>query len=853
MTDPFWTLTEHATLSAPGLSVLIYHNTYPEGKQGGVELIQHDVRTLTCGDLRLATMPGQWEPLPEVGEREVLDDGSVRVRCRFAGADLSYAVCVRPQGRALRVSVDLDAPLPAALAGKAGFNLEIYPGAYVGKSLQMGGVSHIQAVQRRFPQQNNGPRFERPVGGITGTPASTTGEAPSVVGAAVNQQLCPAPVASGAQLVAASEDPLRRFEIVSETGTMALYDGRQTAQNGWFVLRELVAEGTGKDAVVWLITPNAVDGWYRAPVIALSQVGYHPDQIKHAILELDGRTADLEQATLERITGSGPEVVLTETPAMWGPFLRYRYAIFDFTEMVEPGLYRVRYADQVTEPFEISPTVYRQEVWQPTLETFFPVQMCHVAVRDRYRVWHGACHLDDALQAPTDHVHFDGYRQYGVTDTPYEPGEHIPCLDRGGWHDAGDYDLAAGSQARTTHTLALVRELFDVDTDQTTVDQDSRLVVLHAPDGVPDIVEQVAHGAENLLGGYRATADDEAIGHSFHGIIAASLRQYVHLGDAATMTDNCVYVGARADTGDLACDPANGQGCLKGRLAGLNDDRWAFTNHDTALEYKVAAALAAACRVLGTHFPALASECRATAEEVWAREQAQDPVMQPGAYVPRDVAGQEVLATVELLLLTGEDLYRERLMALWPTIEAHPLSLGAAVSRALPVIADEAFAGKLRQRAAAALDDYMAAVAGNPFGVSFEPHIWGIGWQLLSQGVGLALLWRAFPDLVDRELVLRIVNYNLGCHFASNTSLVSGVGARSATVAYGVNRADWSYTPGGVISGPALIRPDFPELKEPWPHLWQQTEYVIGGAADYIFCILAADHMLTAGASGREA
>ena len=45
-------------------------------------------------------------------------------------------------------------------------------------------------------------------------------------------------------------------------------------------------------------------------------------------------------------------------------------------------------------------------------------------------------------------------------------------------------------------------------------------------------------------------------------------------------------------------------------------------------------------------------------------------------------------------------------------------------------------------------------------------------------------------------------------------------------------------------SGPNLIRPDFPELKQPFPFLWQQAEYVIGGAATYIFCVLAADRLL---------
>ncbi|MGE4587578.1 MAG: hypothetical protein AB7D05_09575 [Mangrovibacterium sp.] len=40
----------------------------------------------------------------------------------------------------------------------------------------------------------------------------------------------------------------------------------------------------------------------------------------------------------------------------------------------------------------------------------------------------------------------------------------------------------------------------------------------------------------------------------------------------------------------------------------------------------------------------------------------------------------------------------------------------------------------------------------------------------------------------------------MGCHPGKNTaSFASGVGARSATVAYGLNRADWSYILGGVI------------------------------------------------------
>ena len=45
-------------------------------------------------------------------------------------------------------------------------------------------------------------------------------------------------------------------------------------------------------------------------------------------------------------------------------------------------------------------------------------------------------------------------------------------------------------------------------------------------------------------------------------------------------------------------------------------------------------------------------------------------------------------------------------------------------------------------------------------------------------------------------------------------------------------------------SGTALSRPDFPELLEV-PFLWQQTEYVLGGgSSNYMFLVLAAQHLL---------
>ena len=120
-----------------------------------------------------------------------------------------------------------------------------------------------------------------------------------------------------------------------------------------------------------------------------------------------------------------------------------------------------------------------------------------------------------------------------------------------------------------------------------------------------------------------------------------------------------------------------------------------------------------------------------------------------------------------------------------------------------------------------------------PYGVPYRPQIWGAGWDIQSFAFRHYFLAKAYPKVFSMAPVWNALNFVLGCHPGSNSaSFASGVGATSATVAYGANRADWSYIPGGVVSGTALIRPDFPELLR-FPFLWQQTEYCLGGASSH--------------------
>src|SRR5512142_989566 len=60
-------INDQEYFETPGLNVLVYHNTFSEGHQGGVEIIQHGERVATNGELRLSPAPGQWQPVPQVG------------------------------------------------------------------------------------------------------------------------------------------------------------------------------------------------------------------------------------------------------------------------------------------------------------------------------------------------------------------------------------------------------------------------------------------------------------------------------------------------------------------------------------------------------------------------------------------------------------------------------------------------------------------------------------------------------------------------------------------------------------------------------------------------------------------
>jgi len=480
--------------------------------------------------------------------------------------------------------------------------------------------------------------------------------------------------------------------------------------------------------------------------------------------------------------------------------------------------------------------------------------------------------------APVVGEQFDNWNQAAAIDGKYRGGDRIPGMNVGGWYDAGDFDLEEPAQLSVIQSLALAYREFDLKYDELTVDEVAREVEMHRPDGVPDTVEQVKHGALLIL------AQFHNIGHSIRGTHEPDLRQYTHLGDGASKTDGRIY------------DPKLRPNEVKGDYSGRPDDRWIFTTTNAVLQWNAIAALAAAADALRGWDDALAKDCLETAVKAWNGEKAH-PTPQPAARgwdqeAPEDAAASGVLAAsqgavsgahrdngperpasstasgtalqtappssfgrgdaalvqdwtaaLELTIATsGAEPYKSRLQELFRQMIT-PQQMGNRgwmAVRALPYLAANA-KDEMREAVKIYLASLDKQLDSTPFGVPPSLGTWGGSGAVVDMAIRMYFLHKAFPDLVGPEYTLRAVNYILGTHPVSSTSYVAGVGTVSKTKTYSNNRADNAYIPGAVIPGYVIIKPDFPECIDDFGFLWFEDEAVVAGSASWIVAGNAAD------------
>jgi hypothetical protein len=446
-------------------------------------------------------------------------------------------------------------------------------------------------------------------------------------------------------------------------------------------------------------------------------------------------------------------------------------------------------------------------------------------VNEAYRVWHGLPFMDDALQAPTNHQHFDGYSMGFTTETKYKPLERIPGLAVGGWFDAGDFDIQTGSHCNALLSLTDAWEKLKIDRDETYIDQSTRYVDIHRPDGKPDILQQIEHGALNVV------AQVRYIGHPVRGIVVPNLHQYHHLGDASTETDNLPY------------NPNLKPYESDGKSSGTMDDRWAFTARTSTLDYFTSAALAASSRALKGYNDTLADQCLFYAEKLWNEDDTLSR-RDTSRFAIAFRRNTEMAAALQLYITTKDEKYAKRFKeAIWPALD-RSVMLGMKTALLAYPYMDKDYQIKLKDyvlKYKVVCDDYSKQ---NPYGVPMATGGWGGNSGVINFATTNYYANKFFPDVISAEYVFKGLNYIFGCHPYSNISFVSSVGTKSKKVTYGNNRADFTFIAGGVVPGILILKPDFPENKEDWPFLWGENEVTVGICADYIFLSGAVNEMI---------
>lgn len=828
-----------------GVNVLVFSNNFNGGfndeKNSGIEIIHHGVRTIQGGAVRLNNTPEQWDLVPKTVSRTVdREKGSVEVVMRYDDYDFDSRVVVTGKGKAVEIAVWLDKPVPEKLAGEAGFNIEFLPSQYWLKTYNVDG--RLGRLPRYATSQTiTRPNAEKPrqfKGFKTYDDRGT------------NRFVDPLPIETGHKITLATDQPDRMVTISSDA-ELKLYDGRILAQNGWYVLRSVLPKNKTGKVLSWTVEPNAIPNWIREPNIGFSQVGYTPDQPKVAVIELDKNDQPKATASLMRIKpdGSSEQAYQGEIKT-WGPYYKYNYVKFDFSEVREAGVYYIQYGNTRSNDFLIDDHVY-DKITDATTDVWVPIHMNHMYVNEGYRTWHGEPFKEGYLQAPPSD-HFDLHHQGPTTDTKYKPYELIPGLNVGGFFDAGDFDIETGSNINVVQNFIRTWVLFKPMRDETFVSQKQRYVDLHRPDGVPDILQFIEHGTLNLV------AQAEQIGHMASTLSNSVLDNYHHLGDAASLTDGLHY--------DPSLKPY--EVSADGKRSGTPDDMWAFTTRSPQLDLRAANMFAAASHALKGYNDDLAERALTQSKRLMAeateiikqRTAARNQQMEADFNwldgfenrvngVKPDKKRQKLMersrknreqygdmsTNLQLYGATQEKQYLNNFaLQIWDALELNLASNMQTALDAIPYM-DEAYKQKLRPYVVKYNDYIKSFDQQNPYGVPIGLGNWAGVNMVLNFGIAVNYTHIYYPDVVSKDEVYRVANWLYGCHPYHNYSFVAVVGAaRPKQVFYGNNRADFSAIPGNVAPGLLFRQPDHFENFDDWPFLWGQNEGTIAGNTQYV-------------------
>ncbi len=604
-------------------------------------------------------------------------------------------------------------------------------------------------------------------------------------------------VVSGARRIECNaDDPSLNLILECDRG-LSIID-RRSFSDPCYLVSVGIPDAAGQVMDLYLTLPQAPDAAGFA--VRYSPVGYPVSGEKKVVLEWPKhltRPRD-DRVQLQRADGTvvkeghfGQTVTLRH--------MQSRFAMFDFTEVREPGDYRAVWAGGAVK-FPIRQSVFEDRRWEPTLDYFIPFQMCHAAVDlGPDATGHLHCHMDDAIRVPANFGGTDGFKAYACEGTPYKAGDPVPCAV-GGWHDAGDCDLNIYAQGFSTDVLALAHEEFGIDRDVATLDVNARTFTTGRPDGTPDILQQVEWGALWLLSMMQPD------GRSYVGVV---VQPQLRRNDVRweESTDN---------------------------KPGTGDERHVYVDYHSELQCMQAATLCAVSRVLKDRRPELAQACLNAARRAYEYFRTHEEVYRRTAYFYESTKGRDgnvAVALAELYMTTGDPAYLSELEAMTDKIAALDLdypakreSSGASFWYAPPVLARLAQRLPESRLKAACVSTCRRAAKFHAARLSGRPwagHYTDFG-KLGNTAAPHARVFDAYwiskvaPDLVSLDKAVQPMLWTYGFHPFSDVAFVSGIGLDGPKHIFSLHlrqvfKPELGTVPGAPAPGITAITPYVPD------------------------------------------
>ncbi len=620
-----------------------------------------------------------------------------------------------------------------------------------------------------------------------------------------------------------AKDPANSITIESE-GNMGIQDARKWGGTHYQIVFGFADENRVKFTAYITLPENAGGG---GPALRLSQIGYPIKGEKCVVMEWPQGTKRPDDWV--RIETAFGKVVKKGKFGETVDFMGTSAASFDFSEVKDEGVYMARWSGGASPQFRIG-GVFHKKLWEPTLGVWIPWQMCHGDVDLKGAApAHPASHMDDGIRVPANYPEIDGFRSYECEGIPYKAGERILCA-KGGWYDAGDYDLNVSAQGFTVWQLALAYEEFGIEIDNATLDTEAQTFRVGKPDKMPDILQQVEWGAHWLL------SMQQKDGRVYVGVCAAPERY-----------------GARV-VPEKSSDGKPGTG----------DERHVYVDYHSDHQLKAVISFAAAGRVLRKHRPKLAAKCLEASRKGFEYFRKNKQVYRTTVYAPyngkpKGTEGMTVAAAIELYLTTKDKTYLTVVEEMEPVIAKMKMNWpepsrtgqygiwfgGPFFARLIPVLED----GGLKKTLVAACE--RAATDNLQMRMKPRPwpfHVWSFSdWGNVGTVLGRIFdtyyLSKVVPDRIKMKDVLPTAYWLFGLHPINDYAYACDVGCPSAKHLYSGqlhSRKDAPLSvPGAVIPGIGALPDAGILIYLDEPGRYRYNEACIYSAATYIFAVNA--------------